>query len=98
MMRDEILRTADDPRQVADAECIRLGERHSQRQTRRISETASPFGGESQSGGLLVGSRSDRLGQGKVKAEQVAAVICGHPNILMDVDTSGGPRDRERQV
>lgn len=88
MMRYEVLRAADDPCQVADAERVGLGERSSERQTRRIGETASPFRSLTQSAGLLVRSRSDRLGQRKIKTEQVAATICGHRNILTAIDMS----------
>lgn len=87
MMGDEVLRAADDPRQIANAKRISLGERSCQGQSSWISQTARPLGRKTECFGPLIRSRPDRLGQGKIEAEQVAAIIDGHENILTDVDT-----------
>ncbi len=82
MVADEVLGSAGDPGQVADAELLALAQGQCDQQPGGITEC---FGaGGCGLGGRRVELRADGFGARQVEAEQVAAVI-GDTDILTSV-------------
>jgi hypothetical protein len=79
-MRHERLRTLDDPGEITDAELVGLEKRRGEREPCGICQRAGQTGCEDGSV-WLDALRPQTLGNGKVEAEQVAAVV-DHPDIL----------------
>lgn len=63
MMGNQVLRTADDPGEIADAKLFSLGEGGCDRETGRVAEAASPLGCVAKCRFALDGPRSNRLSE-----------------------------------
>ena len=87
MMRNKVLRSLNDPRDVADAQLLPVTESERDRQPRRIGERAESL---RERRGLHVGDSvsSKFLGAPQVEAQEVA-MVRSHDVILTGVDVKG---------
>ena len=75
VMRDEVLRTARDPREVADAKLLGFGKRHGESESRRVAKATCSLGCCLQLGVPLMRDGAEPLGHVKIQTEEIATVV-----------------------
>src|SRR5688572_2089203 len=85
VMRDEVLRTPRDPREVTDTELVRLGQRSREREPSRVTQRPRPVCSSGRLNVTITGACPDHLGHFEVEAEQIA-LVGAHCVILTTVD------------
>ena len=88
VMRDEVLRTLRDPREITDTELVRLGQRSREREPGRVTQGPRPFCCSARLIVTTTGPRPDHFGHVEVEAEQIA-LVGAHCFILTTVDVLG---------
>ena len=86
VVRDEILRPARDPREVANTELIRVRQRSREGEPGRVAEPARALSRHAHLLVPLKRARPNRLGNVEVEAEEIALVV-RHVVILPTVDS-----------
>src|SRR6185437_6603230 len=97
VMRDERLRAFDDPREIADAELVRFGERRRDHQTGRIAECSQPLANQQKRRARTV-RLTQPLGHVEIEAQQVTTLVAHdeHANRCLIDKGWAGPSVRQR--